>query len=123
MTKAPNRIINTETRFRLQPALMTEPNFAFLKNPRQLLQLLRKHPAATLEFDVLEVAFGIQHAIGQRPLIGERFEHALLDCIFRNKINDRDRTRLMLAPGPRDPLFELGWIPGQIAVDYHARVS
>ncbi len=64
----------------------------------------------------------VQHAVGQRLLVGQRLQHAMLDRVFRDEIDDGDGAGLMFAPGAGDALFELGRIPRQIAIHDHAGV-
>ena len=53
---------------------------------------------------------------------GQRFEHPVFDGVFGNQIDDRDGLGLVFAPGAGDALFQLGRIPGQVAIDHHAGV-
>lgn len=41
----------------------------------------------------------------------------MLNGVFRDEIDDRDRPRLMFAPGSGDALLELRGIPRQVAID------
>ena len=45
----------------------------------------------------------------------------MLDRVLRDEVDDRHRARLMLAPGARDALLELGRVPRQVKVDDDAR--
>ena len=64
----------------------------------------------------------VEHAVGQGLLVGERVQHAVLDGVLGDQVDDRDRAGLVLAPGAGDALFELGRVPGQVAVDDDAGV-
>ena len=46
----------------------------------------------------------------------------MLDGLFRNQMNDCDRPCLVLAPGSGDPLLQPRRVPGEVAIDDHARV-
>src|SRR5439155_10345079 len=50
----------------------------------------------------------------------QRLEHAVLDGVFGNEVDDGDRSSLVLAPGARDALLEFGRVPWQVAIDHHA---
>ena len=88
----------------------------------ELFELGEERLAAAAQLDLLEVALAVEHAVGERLLVGERFEHAVLDRVLRDEIDDGDRAGLVLAPGAGDALFELGRIPGQVAIDDDAGV-
>src|SRR5512137_485598 len=64
----------------------------------KLLELGQEGLASALELDLLEVADAVEHAVGKGLLVGERVEHAVLDSLLRDEIDDRDRARLVLAP-------------------------
>src|ERR1039458_3900690 len=95
---------------------------AFGGRGNKLLELGQEGLASGLELDLLKVALAVEHAVGQGLLVGERAQHAMLNGILRDEINDCARARLVLAPGAGDALFQLGGVPRQIAVDDHAGV-
>ena len=45
----------------------------------------------------------------------------MLDRILADEVDHRDRAGLMLAPGARDTLLELGRVPRQVDIDDRAR--
>src|ERR1035441_5236287 len=92
------------------------------RRSNELLELGQKGLASGLELDLLKVAHAVEHAVGQGLLVGERAQHAMLDGILRYEIDDCDGARLVLAPGAGDALFQLGGVPGQVAVDDDAGV-
>ena len=63
----------------------------------------------------------VEHAVGQRLLVPEQMQDAVLDRSFADEIDDGDRARLVLAPGAGDALLELRRIPRQIDIDDGAR--
>ena len=64
----------------------------------------------------------VEHAVGQGLLVGEGLEHAVLDGVFGNEVDDGDRAGLVFAPGAGDALLQLGGVPGQVAIDDDAGV-
>jgi len=60
-----------------------------------------------------EIALAVEHAVGQRLLVTEKVQNLVFDRIFADEIDDRHRTRLVLAPGTRDALLELRRIHGR----------
>src|SRR5437588_11736813 len=75
------------------------------------LQTLDHRRAARRHLERAKVALPVEHAIGERLLVTEKMQDLMLDRILANEMHDRHRTRLILAPGPRDALLELGRIP------------
>ena len=70
---------------------------------------------------VVEIALAVEHAVGQRLLLTEQMQDLVLDRILADEIDHRDRARLVLAPGARDALLELGRVPRQVDVHHRAR--
>src|ERR1035441_4838069 len=75
---------------------------AFGGRGNKLLELGQEGLASALKLDLLKIADAVQHAVSQGLLVGERAQHAMLDGIFRDEIDDCDRARLVLAPAPGD---------------------
>ena len=88
--------------------------------PHHRLHALDHGCPAGRHLERAEIALAVEHAIGQRAL-PEQVQNLVLDRIFADKIDDRHRTRLVLAPGPRDALFELRRVPRK--VDVHDRAG
>src|ERR1035441_5247123 len=65
----------------------------------ELLQLGQESLPSGLELDCRKVTDAVEHAVGQGLLVRERAQHAVLDGLLRDEIDDRDRARLVLAPG------------------------
>ncbi len=89
---------------------------------QELLQFRQKRLAAAAEFDFLQVALAVEHAVGQRLFVGQRVEHALLDGVFGHEVDHGHGPRLVFAPGAGDALLQFGRVPWQIAVDHDACV-
>ncbi len=78
--------------------------------------------AAAAQRNLLEIAAPIEHAVGQRLLVGQRLQHAVLHGLLGDKMDGGHGAGLVLAPGAGDARFELGRIRGQIAVHHHAGI-
>ncbi len=58
-----------------------------------------------------EIAQPVEDAVGQRLLVIEKVQNLVLNRIFANEIDDRNRTGLVLPPGPCDALLKLRRVP------------
>jgi hypothetical protein len=87
-----------------------------------LLEAFEEVLAAAFEGDGREVAFAVEHAAGEILFVGQAAEHAVFDGVFGDEVDDRDGAELVFAPGAGDALFELGGVPGEVAVDDDAGV-
>ena len=62
----------------------------------QLFKSRQEFLAAAAQLDLLQVADPIEHAVGQGLLLRKRFEHPVLDRVFRHEIDHGDGARLMV---------------------------
>ena len=68
-----------------------------------------------------EIAQPVENTVRQLLLGSEDTQHSLLDGLLGNQVDHAHGTALMLAPGTRDTLLQLGRVPRKIAVDHDAR--
>ena len=70
-----------------------------------MLELGQEGLASAAKLDFLEVAPQVKDAVGQGLFVGQRSEHAMLDGVFGNEVDDGHGSRLVLPPRACDPLF------------------
>lgn len=87
-----------------------------------LLETGEKRLAPLFEFDLFGVAVSVEDIVGEALFHCEGFEHAVFDGALGDEVDDLDGLFLAFAPGAGDALFELGGIPGEVAVDDDAGV-
>src|SRR5512136_1922357 len=71
----------------------------FGRSGDQLFQTGKEGLSAAAESYGAQVAAHVQNPVGESLLARKRIQHPLLNGVFRNQMNHRDRPRLVLAPG------------------------